>query len=525
VGSNGSGKTTLCKTINGLVPHFFQGEFEGSATVAGIDMLEAGVAGLAPHVGYVSQDFDNQLVRATVKDEARFAPLNFGLVDWRDKGDQALEAAGIAHLAEEMVWQLSGGQRHLVAIAAALSLGAEILIIDEPVAQLDPRAAAATYERLAALNRSGRTIIVIEHHTELIAQHCSSVALVVAGAVRWHLPTRTALGRVDELSEQSIHPPSVARVAVKLGIQPPVPITVDDAAHRLSGWLAHGSPPPRRQPDHGDVVAHWDAVEYAYRLVEGGKAAVLNGVDLSVRSGERVALIGGNGSGKSTLLRLMSGHLRPGAGRVNVGGLDAGEHRPDELADVVMLVPQRPEEVFLLDSIRADALMHPVARHRHDADHVVDHALRRLGLESLAERDGRLLSGGQQRRAALAIALAARPRILLLDEPTASLDVASREEIVEAVDVASDNVEAVVIATHDMELVARWASRVVVLHRGTIVDDGPPGDVFERTWAEEAGVIPPTAVVLSRRLGLEPTALTPDELVARLRRADIEAVS
>jgi energy-coupling factor transport system ATP-binding protein len=527
VGANGSGKTTLCKTINGLVPHFFQGEFEGTATVAGLDMLEAGVAGLARHVGYVSQDFDNQLVRATVRDEARFAPLNFGLPDWRQRGDEALEAVGITHLADEMVWQLSGGQRHLVAIAASLSLGAEILIIDEPVAQLDPRAALATYERLSELNNQGRTIIVIEHHTELVAEHCTSVALVVDGAVRWHLPTREALGRVHELSEQSIHPPAVARMAVDLGVEPPVPITVDEAARRLSDWIrvapvaeTASEPPTGAQP-----IATWQTVSHAYRRVEGGRVAVLEGVDLTVRSGERVALVGGNGSGKSTLMRLLSGHIRPTGGVVTVGGIDTADQRPDQLADLVMLVPQRPEEVFLLDSIRADALLHPEARRRPDAAEVVDAALRRLDLHDLADRDGRMLSGGQQRRAALAIALSASPRVLLLDEPTASLDVASRLEIVEAVAVASAGVEAVMIATHDMELVARWATRAVVLSGGVIVDDGTPHEVFDRTMAEQSGVLPPPPVLLSRRLGITPPALTPDALARRLRPATAEAAS
>jgi energy-coupling factor transport system ATP-binding protein len=253
--------------------------------------------------------------------------------------------------------------------------------------------------------------------------------------------------------------------------------------------------------------------------------AVLEGVDLTVRSGERVALVGGNGSGKSTLMRLLSGHIRPTGGVVTIAGIDTADRRPDQLADLVMLVPQRPEEVFLLDSIRADALLHPEARRRPDAAEVVDTALRRLDLHDLADRDGRMLSGGQQRRAALAIALSASPRVLLLDEPTASLDVASRLEIVEAVAVASAGVEAVMIATHDMELVARWATRAVVLSGGVIVDDGTPHEVFDRTMAEQSGVLPPPPVLLSRRLGITPPALTPDALARRLRPATAEAAS
>ena len=207
VGNNGCGKSTLCKALNGLIPHFITGTMEGSVRVCGLNTLESDVGVLARKVGYVYQDFENQIVRPTVLDDASYSCLNYAFPDYLDRGRTALKQCGLEGREEEYVWQLSGGQTHLLALVGALSLQPDILILDEPIAQLDPMHADRIYEVLRDLNeKHGKTIIVIEHHTEYIADYCKHVMLMKDGQVRWMLPAAEALRRVEELEECNIFP-------------------------------------------------------------------------------------------------------------------------------------------------------------------------------------------------------------------------------------------------------------------------------------------------------------------------------
>ena len=233
VGGNGSGKTTLCKTLNGMIPHYWSGEFAGDVRVNGIDTFDSTVAELSRTVGYVYQDFQNQLVRPTVRDEVAFGPVNYGLEDFGQRRDEALSQLGIEGLSERFVWQLSGGQAHLVALASVLALRPEVIIVDEPVAELDPARAEETYRQLEKLNREvGTTIIAIEHHAEFIARYASSVILMNDGAPVWHLPVREAMARAGELESHGIPAPTVTDIGRRIGVGQPA-LTVAEAADQL----------------------------------------------------------------------------------------------------------------------------------------------------------------------------------------------------------------------------------------------------------------------------------------------------
>ena len=184
VGGNGSAKTTLCKTFNGLVPHYWNGEFAGVAEVCGIDTFTSNVAELSSRVGYVYQDFMNQLVRPTVRDEISFSPINFGMADYRQRTTEAMEMLRITELSDRFVWQLSGGQAHLTALASVLAMRPDIIVVDEPVAELDPARALEIYQRLEILNQQhGITVVTIEHHAEFIA-HCALRGSYASGVPR-----------------------------------------------------------------------------------------------------------------------------------------------------------------------------------------------------------------------------------------------------------------------------------------------------------------------------------------------------
>ncbi|MET9209091.1 ABC transporter ATP-binding protein [Streptomyces bacillaris] len=545
VGGNGSGKTTLCKTFNGLIPHFWSGTYSGSVRVFGQDTTTTNVASLSHQVGYVYQDFGNQLVRPTVYDEVSFGPVNFGLTDWRERSDEALDLLGIAALRDHYTWQLSGGQQHLVALASILAMRPGLVVVDEPVAELDPERAEEIYRRLTDINRRlGTTVVVIEHHAEFVARYCKSVLLMAEGAPVWHLPVEEALSRSGELAAHGIPAPQVVRLARAVEPEGPVPLTVEQAVRWLDERGLHPAPAeilpgpaavtvapaagtgPPALPSSPNVVASLRGVRHGYRNVHGGLTPVLRDVDLELREGERVALVGGNGAGKSTLLRLLTGLKVPRSGTVEVTDTNTRSVRPATLAEHVSYLYQRPEQMFLADSVRADIAMFPAGRGRPDTDALVDDILQRIRLTALADRDGRTLSGGQQRRATLGIGLAMTPALLLLDEPTSSLDVATRDDVIAMLDALADRIRCVVVATHDMHLVAEWATRVVALGDGRVLSDCDPAEFFaDQDLLNRVRVVPPQITVLGTALGMVPPPLTVDECVRRLPAAVKEARS
>lgn len=562
IGGNGSGKSTLCKLFNGLIPHYYSGDFEGEVRIAGLSAQDSTVAELSRKVGYVYQDFENQLVRPTVLDEACFAPLNYGLPDYRARATRALELCGLTPLATRFIWELSGGQKHLLALAGALSLEPDILIVDEPVSQLDPQHARQVYEVLRRLHRIyGKTIIVIEHHAEFIADYCHDVCLIEQGRVVWQLPVHEALNRLDDLHRLGIQPPEVTQTAAALeALQSAAlhggeqnqqeavdslrsdqsnqqdattyPITTEEAQLyfgcmlsapiELFGQHKQQDPtPPRASLPAAEsrTVISLKQAALTYRTIRKTDHPVLRGVSLDITEGERIALVGNNGAGKSSLLRLIAGIAKPTAGTVSVLGQDTRSVSLEQLSRDVAFVFQNPEDMFIEDSVYKEIAHCLNKRSYEGAESTVERMLRAFRLEELRERDARLLSGGQQRRVSLAIGAATTPAVMLLDEPTANLDLATREELISTLQELEQHVRTVLIATHDMQLVSRWATRVIVLHEGSVAADGTAAEVFADTaLIQRAGLALTQTMELSAGLNLRPHCSDPAELAARIHR-------
>ena len=522
VGNNGCGKSTLCKTLNGLIPQFITGEYEGRVEVCGLDAAAADVGALAQKVGYVYQDFENQIVRPTVLDDASYACLNYAMPDYLDRGREALRQCGLQGREDDFIWQLSGGQTHLLALAGVLSLQPEVLILDEPIAQLDPGHADRIYAVLRRLNREyGKTILVIEHHTEYIADYCKHVLLLKDGRVQWMLPTDDALQRVEELQSCNIFPPQVTIAAHRLRqageLQADrLPTTVEEGRAAFAARPGVRTCTVLPQPPAGEPVVQFRDVTVRYRSVKGAPRTVFSGLDLTVRRGDKIALIGSNGAGKSTLMKLMVGLLKPAGGDVLLNGKSLHDGGPEGLGRQVSMVYQNPEDMFIQDSIQADIAYAMEARGLPDARSRTDALLERFRLTALRDRDGRLLSGGQMRRASLAIGIALDPGILLLDEPTANLDIATRKEIMRTLDDMKQITETVVIATHDMQLVCEWAERIVVLCGGRVVADGSRDRIFgSQALLDLVGIRPPEIFAMARALDPAACCYTIDDFLSQ----------
>ncbi|WP_240056587.1 ABC transporter ATP-binding protein [Bacillus mesophilum] len=521
IGGNGAGKSTFCKVINGLIPYYYVGDFEGKMSINGEDAAASNVASLSSKVAYVYQDFENQLVRPKVLDEVIFSPLNYGYKDYMERGKKALELLDLTHLADEYVWQLSGGQKHLVALAGALALTPEVLIIDEPVAQLDPAHAIQLYEKLKYLHSElGLTILVIEHHTEFIANYCKDVMLMEKGSVKWKKPVKEALNSVEELTEKHIHPPQVTMAAFhERPLSEQLPVTIEEAGRWFENYTIHEKGMPFTvSPEKQQSIVEFNGVHYGYKTLSRKIVPVIKDLQLQIQTGDRIALVGSNGAGKSTILKLISGLIKPLQGDVFYNGDSLKKVSPEKRAEKIAHIYQNPEEMFIEDEIRKDISFFLKVRNHPAQEEITDQIVQQFNLEVLKHRDGRLLSGGQQRRASLAIGLAMQPEVVLLDEPTASLDIATRKEMIAMLGELDSSVKAAVIATHDMQLVAEWATRVVVLNRGEIIADTTPQKLFSNQFLlKEASLVEPQIVSLCHELKIHPVELTIDGFLRRIK--------
>jgi energy-coupling factor transporter ATP-binding protein EcfA2/energy-coupling factor transporter transmembrane protein EcfT len=427
-GPTGCGKSTVLRLAAGLAARHGRGERGGVVRIGEADPGELPPAARVSLVGLVAQDPQDQVVTGTLGDEIAFAPESAGWAP--DRIDAAvvrgLADAGFPGEAWRPTRALSGGQRQKLVVAAALAAGARVLLLDEPLAHLDPIAARELVARLAALRDQGVAILVVEHRLEALQ------------------------GVADR----------VVRMGEPAGAEAPRAAT----AARPTGT----------------VVLEARGLAWAW---EGRPA--LRGVDLTLRDGERVALLGANGSGKSTLLSAL-------AGRIAAGDVRAGR---------VVDVPQDPDLALFSATVREELAVGPSEAGRDPSD-VVLRAARALSVDDLLDRAPQSLSRGQRLRTAVAAAVATEPDVLILDEPTSGQD---REQVEKMMLALQDRDGALIFATHDVDLARRQATRVIVLEDGRVVYDGAPGTAPEPRPGGEGGV-PQGPVRSPPAGGLDPRA-------------------
>ncbi|WP_428910043.1 ABC transporter ATP-binding protein [Niallia sp. Krafla_26] len=513
IGGNGSGKSTLCKTMNGLIPHFYVGEFEGEVESDGLLTSNHPVATLSKSIGYVYQDFENQLLRPTVLDDASFVPLNYGLEDFKERGKWALQVTGLSDLADEFVWQLSGGQKHLLALAGAIAMKPKVLIIDEPIAQLDPQHAKTIYDVLKTLNEHyGTTIIVIEHHTEFIANYCKQVVLMDQGRILWKKDVREALCSVEDLIQRQIYPPQVTLAAHEISGEGNYPITLEEAVDYFGVQPKIRSIKSPSTERIKQSVLQLKDITVSYRTLKRHRKIALNSVSTTFFKGDQIALVGNNGAGKSSLLKVISGVTKPTDGIMELFGERIKKHTPEAMVNHVAYVFQNAEEMFIDDSVRKEIEFYLKARKVEDSS-LVDKLLEDFDLTHLQHQDARLLSGGQQRRVSLAIGAAMRPSIIILDEPTANLDIATKARVIGMLEKLKKHVDTIIIATHDMGLVAEWANRILVMNGGELIADDSSEAIFQQDeLLERANLVPPQIIRLCQKLNV-PYCPTVDSFV------------
>ena len=473
VGPTGSGKSTLLRTLNGLVPHFSGGTLTGSVVVGGRDTRAHRPRDLADLVGFVVQDPTSAFVTDTVEDEIAYGMETLGVepTAMRRRLEETLDIMGLAELRDRGLRELSGGQQQRVAIAAVLAAGPRVLVLDEPTSALDPVAAE---EVLSALHRLvhdlGYTVVLAEHRLERVVQHADRIVLVRDGVVS------APLDPAEAMALSPVHPP-IVELGRRMGWSP-LPLTIRDARRRagsLRARLAALDGTPAASAPVKDAASR-SLVSVNRLVVRRGTVEALSKVTLGVSAGSVTAVMGRNGAGKSTLLAAMAGQLAATSGEVSVAGSSPRRLAPHDRVRVVGLVPQDSNLLLYADSVAAEC--RAADRDFAAADGTTRALLARIAGEVDGDQHPRDLSEGQRLALALAIILAGRPQVVLLDEPTRGLDYPAKRRLVGILrDLAAEG-HAVIVATHDVELVAEVAQRVIVLAEGEVVVDGPIHEVL-----------------------------------------------
>jgi energy-coupling factor transport system ATP-binding protein len=486
-GPSGCGKSTLLRCLNGLIPHSYKGTLWGEVTLEGLDVFKLGRAALARRVGTVLQDPSRQIIASTVAGDLAFGPENLGLpvAEVQERVQRALAMLGIEALAEREIQALSGGEHQKVAIAGVLALDPAVLLLDEPLANLDPQSAWEALRLFRQLADAGRTLILVEHRVEdalLIAPE--QVMLMDAGRITYY-------GDVAGVRHAADYH------AVKL----PAPWVIEQVAATVP-QSALPSPPPPAQ-DTGTPLVEYRDVTFAYPA-QGGRPPrpVVQGVSTRVYPGDRIAVLGPNGSGKSTLVKQAIGLLRPQAGEVRVAGVPTTRQSVAQIAHTLGYVFQNPGHMLFAPTVREELAFGPRNLRRDPAriTEDVEQALAITNLLPQAERPPLGLSFGQQKRVALAAILSMRPRILIMDEPTAGQDYANYTRFMDEITALAD-LEGVIFITHDLDLAIAYANRIWLIREGRIVADGPPETVLRQAD-------------LLQQCGLRPTSLLEANLAA-----------
>ncbi len=468
-GASGCGKTTVARCINGLIPRSYKGELSGAVRLYGQDINAMSLAEISQTVGTLLQDPERQIVGSNVRAEIAFGPENLGLPrdEIEARIDEVLQRLGIEHLRGRETFVLSGGEKQKVALAGILAMRPSILILDEPLASLDPTSAHEALTIFRRLADEGSTVVIVEHRVEDVL------------GIQPDLLMYMQEGRVHYLGQAADMPSALDHHEVKLPAQWVI------RRIRETGETPAEPPPIPMADPASEPLVRFEGVSFAY----GDGPLVLRDIDLEIREGDTIAVLGPNGAGKSTLVKHAIGLLKPVEGRVLMAGQDTRQLSIAQAAGTVGYVFQSPSHMLFAPSVREELSFGP-RNLRFPEETIktsVERSIEAVNLRGLEDYSPLSLSFGQQKRTAIASVLAMRSKILILDEPTAGQDYANYTRFMDAMAGASleggrsvlgTHFAATLFITHDVDLAVTYANRIVLLSEGRLVADGPPDSVL-----------------------------------------------
>ena len=537
-GPSGCGKSTLVRCLNRLVPEISGGSLSGSVLLRGKDLRHEKVHRLALEVGMVFQNPETQLFSLTVAEDLAFGPENLGLSrqEVRARVEKALKDVGLERLRDHFIFTLSGGEKQRTAIGGNLAMQPEILVLDEPTSDLDPAGTMEVLELLRKLNEEKQTtIVLIEHKLDTVFEIADRMLVMDEGRIILDgKPFEILCFEEEKLRSLGIHPPQLTEIASFLGMAsefsgiPDYDTLLKRLAELLKAHAGECKPEKRAEPEipaslpHSlEKLPHVRIEGLCYRHEDGTE--VFENLNLEIKHGEFLALLGHNGAGKTTLAGHLMGFCRPACGRVLLNGNDISRYSTSQLSKQVGYLFQNPDSQIFTDSVFEEVRfgLKNLGMPEEEIKRRVNSALEMMELSAYRNRHPHALSRGQRQRLAVASILALEPDLLVLDEPTTGQDRGHIRKFLDKIRELNRFGKTVVLITHDMELAAEYVERVVVMKQGKILLDGPTAEVFSSPDLGAAGLIPPLPARLARDLriqGLEiPSLLTVSELKSFLR--------
>ena len=479
-GPAGSGKTTLCSCINGLVPHYHEGELIGDVTIGSYNTRKVRVGGLASVVGMVFQDPESQLVTNSVADEVAFGPENLGIprAEINERVEKALRATRMTGYEEREPHSLSGGEQQACVIAATYSMHPEIYVLDEPLANLDPQGRSQVLELVVRMAKDrGKTLVIVEHSLEEILPLVERVIIMDKGRIVRDGFVKDVLAAGD--IKGVFMRPDIVRLAdeFKIGSLPLKPDAFYKALHnQFKPAALKAKVEKERINGKGKVVIDLQHVTYGYQK----DVDALNDVSLTIHEGEFVALMGRNGSGKTTLVSHLIALVVPSSGTVTVADMDTRVIPTHILAKEVGFCFQNPNHQIVSFNVRDEMTFGLKAHNIDPAEYEIriSEALEIVKMTDYKDADIFDLGKGQKQRIALASVLTLKPHILVIDEPTTGQDPEMSFEIFEIIKQLNQNGTTVLMITHRVDQAAIYARRAIVLNHGQLAYDGPVDELL-----------------------------------------------
>lgn len=514
-GPTGSGKTTLTLALNGMIPHLVEGELEGRVIVDGMNTIEHQVHELIASIGMVFQNPEDQLFSLNVTDEVAFGLENVGYprAEIIERVDRAIEKVGLVHRRNYTIFHLSGGQKQKVAIASNLAIAPKILVLDAPTADLDPISSYDVVTTLIDLRKKDptSTFVVVDSNISDVINLADRIVVMDDGEIKLDgAPEDLLRNQFHVLDKLGIIMPDHIRVMHWLCSHFPeidcFPMEEEGVREILEKYIRNGrlqfnNPSTLYRTNHKEAktVARFNDVSFKYP----NGPVILEKTSLEIKQGEWIAIIGENGTGKSTLMKLISGLLKPDAGAVETMGVNTATSKLEDVLTHVGYLFQNPDNQLFMPKVEEEIAFGPRRRNCSEEEVAarVDEALDLMVLQDYRAMHPFTLSRGQRQRLAVATVLAARPSLLLLDEPTTGQDQIALDNLMHLTQqLINEHGASVVMVTHDMDLVAQYATRVIVLDKGRVLLDGTPLEVFRdhQDVLEKVSLKPPCLVNLTR---------------------------
>lgn len=479
-GASGCGKTTLARCINGLIPRSYKGTREGRILLHGKDVAEMQIADVAQVVGTLLQDPERQIVASNVYNEIAFGPENLGIPreEIVERVEQVMQRLNIEHLRERETFNLSGGEKQKVALAGLLAMNPSILLLDEPLASLDPASAYEALEVFRSLAEEGKTIVLIEHRVEdAIFAKPDRLMYMEAGQIKY-------LGSIQDL------PTEINHREVKLPAD-----WIVKRVRQKGETLTKTEPAPRVKSDamtsqavskQSKPLIVFENVDFRY---SDETPLILENVNLKIHEGDLIAILGPNGAGKSTLVKHIIGLLKPTRGRVLVQGEDTRNMSVAQIAHQIGYVFQSPTQMLYAPTVREELEFGP-KNLNFDLlvlQKAVTESVATANLKGFEEYPPLGLSFGQQKRTTIAAVLAMQSKVMIMDEPTAGQDYSNYTRFMDAMcrpingakSLVTSNFAATLFITHDVDLAVTYANRVFLFGDKHIIADGKPEDVLK----------------------------------------------